>query len=167
MPTTIDWDAIREKLPTEKTADQKTKRSEIFNRFDENGTGYLSLAEVDKGCRDVLGLYDIFECKKVIMRAFQAAKSVSSSKNDRGPDYVRLYFELWLMFDDVDGGEDDRIGLDEFKSAVPKIQAWGVKIEDPEATFAEIDVNGGGQVLFNEFAEWAIKKGLDLEDSDE
>ena len=71
------------------------------------------------------------------------------------------------MFDDVDGGEDDRIGLDEFKSAVPKIQAWGVKIEDPEATFAEIDVNGGGQVLFNEFAEWAIKKGLDLEDSDE
>ena len=138
MPTTIDWDAIREKLPTEKTADQKTKRSEIFNRFDENGTGYLSLAEVDKGCRDVLGLYDIFECKKVIMRAFQAAKSVSSSKNDRGPDYVekvdfrlllvylRLYFELWLMFDDVDGGEDDRIGLDEFKSAVPKIQAWGV-----------------------------------------
>ena len=99
MPATIDWDAIREKLPTEKTADHKAKRSEIFNRFDENGTGYLSLAEVDKGCRDVLGLYDIFECKKVIMRAFQAAKSVSSSKNDRGPDYVeKVEFRLLLVY---------------------------------------------------------------------
>mmetsp|Transcript_110337 Transcript_110337/g.308421 ORF Transcript_110337/g.308421 Transcript_110337/m.308421 type:complete len:182 (+) Transcript_110337:83-628(+) len=181
MSKVIDWAAIREKLPTEKTADQQAKRSEIFNSFDENGTGYLSLAEVDKGCRDVLGLYEIFECKKVIMRAFQAAKSVSAGKvsDDRGPDYVekvefrlllvyiRKYFEVWQMFEDLDSGDDNRISLDEFKAAVPKMEAWGVKIDDPDATFAEIDSNGGGQLLFSEFADWAIKKGLDLEDDDE
>ena len=38
---------------------------------------YLSLAETDKGVRDVLGLYHIFDCKAVIMRAFNASKSAS------------------------------------------------------------------------------------------
>lgn len=181
MTKTIDWAAIREKLPTEKTAEQKAKRAEIFGQFDPNGNGYLSLAEVDKGCRDVLGLYDIFECKKVIMRAFQAAKKANDGKaktHDRGPDYVeavefrlllvylRQYFEVWQMFDQIDGG-DHRMSLDEFKAAIPKIEAWGVKIDDPDATFSEIDSNGGGQVLFDEFADWAIQKGMDLEDDDD
>eukprot|EP00672_Neobodo_designis_P026072 CAMPEP_0174829004 /NCGR_PEP_ID=MMETSP1114-20130205/1665_1 /TAXON_ID=312471 /ORGANISM="Neobodo designis, Strain CCAP 1951/1" /LENGTH=70 /DNA_ID=CAMNT_0016062737 /DNA_START=45 /DNA_END=254 /DNA_ORIENTATION=+ len=67
----IDWSGIRAKMPMEKTADQRAKRNELFSRFDPNGNGYLSLAEVDKGCRDVLGLYEIFDAKKVIMRAFQ------------------------------------------------------------------------------------------------
>lgn len=61
----VDWDAIREKLPTEKTPKEKEARKALFDQFDPNGNGYLSLAEVDKGCRDVLGLYDIFEAKKV------------------------------------------------------------------------------------------------------
>ncbi len=180
MTKTIDLDAIREKLPTEQTEEQKAKRCEIFNQFDPNGNGYLSLAEVDKGCRDVLGIYEIFECKKVIMRAFQAAKRVhNGTSNDRGSDYIervefRLllvyllkYFEVWQMFDSIDNGNDSRIHLEEFKAAIPQIEAWGVKVDDPEAAFAEIDTNGGGQLLFDEFAEWAISKELALENDGE
>ena len=33
--------------------------------------------------------------------------------------------------------------------------------------FDIIDENGGGQILFDEFCEWAIRKGLDLEDDDD
>ena len=36
-----------------------------------------------------------------------------------------------------------------------------------EAEFKLIDTNGGGIVLFDEFADWAIKKELDLEDDDD
>ena len=79
----VDWEAIREKLPSEKTTEAKEEREKIFQSFDVNNNGYLSLAEVDKGCRDVLGLYEIFEAKKVIMRAFQAAKSVHKGKGNR------------------------------------------------------------------------------------
>eukprot|EP00672_Neobodo_designis_P002992 CAMPEP_0174855074 /NCGR_PEP_ID=MMETSP1114-20130205/32426_1 /TAXON_ID=312471 /ORGANISM="Neobodo designis, Strain CCAP 1951/1" /LENGTH=38 /DNA_ID= /DNA_START= /DNA_END= /DNA_ORIENTATION= len=38
MPN-IDWAAIREKMPMEKTAEQKAKRMELFSRFDPNGNG--------------------------------------------------------------------------------------------------------------------------------
>ena len=177
-----DWPAIRAKMPTEKTADQKAKRMELFMQFDPNGNGYLSLAEVDKGCRDILQIHEIFDAKPVIMRAFQAAKNVNNKRNkpgSHGPDYIekcefrlllvylRQYLELWEMFDEIDTSDDRRVSITEFKKAIPRLEAWGVKIDDADAAFKEIDTNGGGIVLFDEFAHWALEKGLDLEDDDD
>ena len=42
----IDWADIRKKLPYERTEEQKKKRMDMFNQFDPNANGYLSLAEV-------------------------------------------------------------------------------------------------------------------------
>jgi len=71
------------------------------------------------------------------------------------------------MFKELDTSGDQRIGLDEFKKALPTLAKWGVKIDDPAAAFKEIDVNGGGQVLFDEFVVWATSKNLDLDDDDD
>ena len=71
------------------------------------------------------------------------------------------------MFKELDTTGDQRIGLEEFKMAVPTLGKWGVKITDAEASFKEIDVNGGGVVLFDEFVIWATSKNLDLEDDDD
>lgn len=38
---------------------------------------------------------------------------------------------------------------------------------DAARSFREIDTNRGGIVLFDEFADWALRKGLDLDDDDE
>ena len=46
----------------------------------------------------------------------------------------------------------------EFEAALHLLEEWGVKIEDHEAAFNEIDANGGGQVLFGEFAHWALQQ---------
>ena len=46
-----------------------------------NGNGYLSLAEVDKGLRDVVKIPTIFDVKPVIMRAFQAAKTKDNARS--------------------------------------------------------------------------------------
>ena len=64
---------------------------------------------------------------------------------------------------------DDRRGdLNEFKAAIPKLAEWDVVVNDPVAEFAVVDANGGGFVLFDEFAGWALQKGLDmLDDGDE
>jgi hypothetical protein len=42
----------------------------MFNLFDPNSNGYISLAEVDKGIRDILAIDSIFNAKPAIMRAF-------------------------------------------------------------------------------------------------
>ena len=80
-----------------------------------NGNGYLSLAEVDKGVRDVLQISEIYSAKPVMMRAFHAAKGGCRTKSRLGPDfvergkefrllllYLRHYFELYVMFNRID-----------------------------------------------------------------
>ena len=37
-------------------------------------------------------------------------------------------------------------------------------VEDMEGEFDSIDTNGGGQILFNEFIDWALSRDLDIED---
>jgi len=180
VPTDNDWDAFLAKFPVEKNDEEKAKRVEMFAAFDPNGNGYLSLAEIDNGCRDILGLYELFDAKKAIMRAYQAAKSVGNNNKDggeQGADYVekpefrlllkylRDYFVLWKMFEKIDSGDDSRINMDEFMAAVPKIeQFFGIEIAQPEAEFAKIDENSGGEALFDEFSHWALLKILEGED---
>ena len=182
VSATVDWDKIHASLPTARTLEEKKRRLELFHQFDPNRNGYLSLAEVETGCRQVLKLFDYFDCKPVITRAFISAKSANDKKNKKGsngPDflekcefrlflvYTRKYFELWQMFEEIDSSNDRKVQLAEFKKAAPKIESWGVKIVDPAASFKEIDADGGGSVTFDEFAHWALEKGLDLESDDD
>lgn len=48
------------KIPTGVSADSAKKRAILFTQFDVNGNKYLSLAEIDKGIRDVLNLPELF-----------------------------------------------------------------------------------------------------------
>ena len=177
----IDWPTITKKLPSERTEEQKAKRKELFSQFDPNGNGVLSLAEVEKGIRDVLQIDEIFDAKKPIIRAFQIAKNCTQSnrKDGVGDDYIELkefrffllslrqYFEYWAAFTRTDTDGDRRIDLVEFIDAKEKIETWVGPIGDMEGEFKKIDTNGGGHILFDEFVQWAIAKNLDLEDDDD
>ena len=89
--------------------------------MDVNNNGYLSLAELDKGMRDVVGIPILFDTKPVIMRAYQSAKNKLKSKNTHGDDYVsraefrfflqylRQYYEYWVGFDRIDTNDDRRV----------------------------------------------------------
>ncbi len=71
------------------------------------------------------------------------------------------------MFDEIDSSDDRRVSLEEFKKALPLLEKWGVKITNAEEAFKKIDADGGGLILFHEFADWALKMGLDLDDDDD
>jgi|LakMenEpi03Aug12_release.lakeMendotaPanAssembly.Ray.scaffolds.fasta_scaffold5843699_1 hypothetical protein len=48
------------RIPTGLSADSAKRRANYFIQFDVNGNKYLSLAEIDKGIRDVLDLPELF-----------------------------------------------------------------------------------------------------------
>ena len=174
-----DWDKLISSLPIQKTKEDRQKRKEIWKSIDINGNGYVSLAEFDKGVRDVLKLPNIFNLKKVLMRAFQAARTKQKAKTKYSDDYVewmefrillvylRQYFEYYVMFCRIDTSDNFKLDLNEFKKAIPTLEKWGVKVENPAAEFKKIDNNNSGGIMFDEFCEYAIKKNLDLEDDDD
>ena len=166
------WDELHDKLPWHLTEEQRQKRIKIWSSIDVNGNGILSLAEIDKGMRDVVQLPALFELKPVLIRAFTAAKNkvkskVKKSYNDddyvsKGEfrvllKYLRSYFEIWVAFDRIDTGDDRRINHSEFIAAKPLLENWGIDMSNPEKKWREADRDGGGQILFIEFCDWAIK----------
>ncbi len=179
MNNQVDYINLRKTLSVERTEEGLAKRQKMFNDFDPNGNGFLSLAEVDKGIRDVLKLPKIFHMKQVIMRAFQAAKNSVANKHKVSGDYIernefryllcylRQYFEYYEMFDIVNTDDDKYIDYDEFIAAIPQFEKWGIKVSDPEATFNEIDADKGGRIRFDEFCHWAIKYKLDIDTDDD
>lgn len=143
--------------------------------MDSNGNGLLSLAEIDKGVRD-LKLPMLFSIKPVILRAFVAAKDMQPGGNNDYVErseyrhllkYLRMYFEYWIAFDRIDADKDRRLSIEEFKKASETLKKWGIKTDNLDEQWAECDADGKGKVLFDEFCNWAIKKGLDLDDDDD
>ena len=139
----------------------------------------MSLAEFDKAMRDILQVPQLFAAKPVLLRAFNAAKAKSKSDSSYGDDYIekseyrhllkylRIYYEYFVAFQRIDVNGDRRISYKEFERAAPYLQRWGIDTSNLQREWSECDQDGGGQVLFDEFAYWAIKKNLDIEDDDD
>jgi hypothetical protein len=175
-PTSVDWAKLRQQLPTGLSPEDEQRRDILFTRCDPNGNGFLSLAEIDKALRDELRISEIFDCKPVIMRAFQAARaSVPPRERNHNGDYVtratfrvllfylKEYFELWQIFTAADTSGDRRIDKGEFANVFSQLKdVWGLEVgaKTAEEAFREVDVNNGGFVLFDEFAHWALLKNL-------
>eukprot|EP00961_Rhodomonas_salina_P247779 3347702-Rhodomonas_salina.1 len=208
------WRKVAASMPLAKTPEDREKRALLFLRWDPNGNGYLSLAEIDKGVQETAGLQDLFKCKPAIIRAYKAAKGLKKGREGSKEDdyvskiefrmllvYLKLYFGLFCIFEEMDTGSvsrpswslvfcsfplaapqhlllfpgqtprlsqhicsrrhDRRVDKDEFRAAAPSLRELGCPIaEDPDETFARVDKDSGGQVLFNEFCQWAIAHNI-------
>ena len=71
------------------------------------------------------------------------------------------------MFGRLDSDGDRRVSLDEFRSKAHMLEQWGVQVSDAETVFRQIDADGGGHILFDEFCQWAAANNLDIEDDDD
>lgn len=141
----------------------KDKLVELWKKLDFNGNGYVSLAEIDKLVVANEGnMFDGLNNKPALMRAY---KATCFGDGGDGDDWVEkkefrvmlrnlFYFnKLWQAFDDIDTGDDRRLTQAEFAAGAAKV---GVTLSAEQANdaFADIDENGGGYVLFNEFCKY-------------
>lgn len=173
----VAWQRIRAALPRSRTPEAKLRRIELFKEFDKNECGKLTLNEAYDGCVNILHLDEFTpHLHDIVKRAFDKAKSMGNIEANTGSaDYVEFlefrlmlcyiydYFELTVMFDEIDTSGNMLIDKEEFEKAVPKIAEWGLHIDDAEAVFKQIDANCSGSVTFDEFARWATAKHLDAD----
>lgn len=151
--------------------ESKRKRDELWKAFDVNGNGLLSLAEVDKGLRDVLHLSDdLFRAKKAIIRAFYKAKSAVQMKGKHGNDYVnrcefrlllKYLWEYFLLYNAFMAMEDDgdlRLSKAEFVKNKSQIEDIVGPIKDVEADWKAMKPGHNGHVLYEDFAQWALDR---------
>jgi Ca2+-binding EF-hand superfamily protein len=144
----VDWADMARRLPTNKNDPaQKKMRAEYWRGFDNNGNGYISLAETEKGIRDVIKLDSMFDAKPAIIRAFNFAKDALPGKISYGADYIekkefriflvalRQRFEYFQAFKRIDSGGDGRIDVQEFIAAKDIVEKWVGKMEDPYREF--------------------------------
>jgi Ca2+-binding EF-hand superfamily protein len=136
------------------------KLAELWKAIDFNGNGKVSLAEIDK---IIVEKYPVLNNKPAMMRAYK--KTTSRVGGGDGDAWVEkkefralihniLYFtKVWDVFDDIDTGDDRRMDLAEFCRGVSRLKVK-LPCKDLKATFATMDKNGGGQVLFDEFCKW-------------
>jgi len=174
----VDWERINARLPYSRTQEDKETRKKLWEAIDANGNGYVSLAEITRGVRDVIGVEDLFDSRPAINRSFHHCRKLSKGSRDKEDDYLefrefrmflrtlRKFFEYHQAFLRLDTGADQRISKEEFTSDSMRktIEEWVGPIQDMEAEFDRVDSSGGGQILFSEFVDWALEKNLDLED---
>ncbi|PKY53571.1 EF-hand [Rhizophagus irregularis] len=138
----------------------RTEIKKIFDTFDYNGNGILSLAEIDKA---VIEIYPhLAEDKPAIMRAYKAADTSQDGFIDfkefgRLIDLLHYYNDLFQIFKKLDIDNDRRVDFDEFKKGYELMGINGGPDEELKAKFDEIDTNQGGHILFDEFCIYAAK----------
>ena len=144
-------------------------------------SGQAPLNAMEQGLRYVQELENALPAgsKPLVMHAFQLATNVShefshfatEERVENGEVFrltliaMRQYLELYAL---VCGGRGVTYGasshrvrpvavtIDEFERALPLLKQWGVRVGDPETTFARLDKSGTGVVKFDDFCHWVM-----------
>ena len=172
----VAWRSIRDRLPRLKVPEVKEKRKKLFAAFDRSGNKHITYPEAVDGSYKILHLDDFTDnLEPILSKAYKAALKRSPKPDQRTVEFLEFrvflcyiydYFELWIMFDELDHSGDQQISLSEFKAAIPRIKQWGLTITDPETVFKQIDTAGGGSIDFTEFCDWAANQNLDADGED-
>lgn len=176
----FDWEGFYGKMPYNLTADDKQKRVGIWDsNLAFSGKDRVTSAEMEEAMGKYLELPKLIDHKKPVGMAFEHSRKWKADKYGETDALLRKqfraylvslkqYFEYWVMFMTVDTSGDKQIDLEEFKKAIPTLEKWGIKAENPEDLFNQIDTNHGGTITFDEFCVFAISESLKyVEDEDE
>lgn len=164
------YNGVKQKLPSDRSNASAEIRKSLFNKWDVNGNGKLSLAEIDKACREQLKLDKVTSnLEPILIRAYYATIDkhdedglIEISQFRSLLEFIAHFFELMFVFEYLGGNDDRRISRAEFLQNYATIKPYlGASGDlDAEAAFDEMDANQGGFVLFEELCDFAARKKL-------
>jgi len=167
------YDAVKDRLPSDVSQESVDVRKSLFRQWDVNGNGKLSLAEIDKACREQLELENVTaNLEPILIRAYYATLGdhdddglIEIVQFRRLLEYIALFFEMMFVFEVLGGHDDRRISKKEFMENVTIIRPYlvdrsGATLGDPEAVFETMDANHGGFVLFEELCDFIAQNRI-------
>ena len=104
--------------------------------------------------------------QRVLIRAWKKCTTRAYSTHDDGfihkhefrafVRYIMFFNDLSDVFTEIDdeGSEDKRLSKEEFVAGGALLFGEQVTAEELEKTFANMDANGGGIILFDEFCHY-------------
>lgn len=188
--TAIDWAEVDRKLPIAQDPDSRTLRQKLFEEWDDNGKGTLSLKELQEGIEykltaggdfgddiEVIGVavkraWDVARklappAKKKKKKA--ANKSISKQEFHALIVAFRHYLELAELFESMDSSQEDdqKLSYREIKKQLARLEKWGVTDTMLKEQFIDVDV-WTPKMKFTDFANLCVStrwsdKNMDVE----
>ena len=95
-----DWDKLIQKLPTEKTAQERKKRLALWNQLNEYGNGYLSYKRLSVQLDKYLELPNAVKSKGPIKLAFKSDANFSSMTKSQAIYISRIIHSSYIKVDE-------------------------------------------------------------------
>ena len=140
--TAVIIETVSNRLPDSSHPKYKEKMDHYWAEFDRNKSGYLNLAEVERGIRCVMKLPDVFPLEKMLKKAFKASKSKIAAMTKYGDDrvskaefhylvqYIKNFYIYWAIFNNLDDDHDKKLSLPEFNKAKHIFEANKIPVPD-------------------------------------
>ena len=137
----------------------------LFKRFDYNGNGKLSLAEIDRAVGEI---WPHYHNKKAVLRAYRASDVdgdgfVSSQEFSLFLKYLARFNDLWMAYESIDTNKDGRLTCEEFVRGKSVFGLGGRSAREVQQLFNAVDTNRGGYILFDELANYVCGAELNAE----
>eukprot|EP00966_Prymnesium_polylepis_P261638 6043903-Prymnesium_polylepis.1 len=177
------WSKLASVLPCGDNKADATARNKMFSSFDSNGNGFLSLTEVERAMRPVMGEKEVAALHEHIKKAFNMARVSKKARTEFGDDFVdpREFRKMLMilkrhfftrMLEDMSITSQDSVDKAEFSRIVRLLTAWKVNV-DPVREFDAVDAlkpydyRGTGVMSWSDFLKWVKGVHLDIDDLEE
>jgi len=177
---TVHWADLAKLLPIADDEACKSRRRELFEVFDPQGGGILSQARVVRALFRMLPqVSGISDMRLVVHQAWGVTRDLIQPISPIGIDrmdrnqfrclciYLWYFFKFWDLFVQISdtGTQTRKVSQKLFEEVLPFIRSWGIQDvamwqDNPEACFALMDRNKQGWVMFEDLAEWILRRSV-------
>jgi hypothetical protein len=177
---TVHWADLAKCLPISNDQEGYARRRDLYEMFDPPGHGILYKGTVVRALfRMMPQVSGISDMKVVVHEAWNNCRDLVSPVTPIGIDrmdrnqfrvfciYLWYYFKLWDVFVQLNdmGTKDRKVTRITFEEMMPYVRDWGVPDAEQwgansESVFDNIDRSGKGWVIFDDLAEFVLRRAV-------